>query len=98
LPRHDAPPTAAAPPRRLSPPAQGKLFVRDVRTRAAEAQLERVRRLTEDPRWREAIEFRKRKDHFIFTIESTGALRPEVLFKQALAILADKAERLEKRL
>ncbi|GBF95019.1 DNA-directed RNA polymerase I and III subunit [Raphidocelis subcapitata] len=76
----------------------GKLFVRDVRTPAAERQLERVRRLLEQPRWREAIEFRKRKDHFIFTIESTGALRPEVLFKQALAILADKAERLEKRL
>lgn len=37
---------------------------------------------------------RKRKDHFIFTIETTGALAPEVLFKRALKILADKARKI----
>ena len=41
---------------------------------------------------------RKRKDHFIFTIESSGALRPELLFKRALAILAGKADQLAARL
>jgi len=57
-----------------------------------------VRRLVEEERWRDTIELRKRKDHFIFTIESTGALRPEALFKQALRILVEKAGQLEARL
>eukprot|EP00775_Hariotina_reticulata_P001866 gene1866-2203_t len=37
---------------------------------------------------------RKRKDHFIFTIESTGAVAPEDLFRRALQILAQKCEKL----
>jgi DNA-directed RNA polymerase I and III subunit RPAC1 len=41
---------------------------------------------------------RKRKDHFIFTIESTGVLEPPELFKRALAILASKADKLAQRL
>ena len=57
-----------------------------------------MRRLVEEERWRDTIELRKRKDHFIFTIESTGALRPEALFKQALRILVEKAGQLEARL
>ena len=72
--------------------------MRDVRAPAAERQLERVRRLLEEPRWREALELRKRKDHFIFTIESTGALAPAALFREALGILAAKADKLAKRL
>lgn len=72
--------------------------MRNLRDPAAEKQLERVRRLLEDEKWREVLELRKRKDHFIFTIESTGAVAPDRLFKQALAILASKADKLEKRL
>lgn len=36
---------------------------------------------------------RRVKDHFIFSIESTGALRPEELFTEAITILTDKCEK-----
>lgn len=39
------------------------------------------------------IELRRVRDHFIFTIESTGALPPEVLFTEAVKILEEKCER-----
>lgn len=39
------------------------------------------------------VALRRKKDHFIFTIESTGALTPEVLFTEAVKILEDKCER-----
>ena len=35
----------------------------------------------------------KISDHFIFTVESTGALLPENLVTQAIDILADKCDR-----
>ena len=38
------------------------------------------------------------KDHFIFTIESTGMLPPEVLFQEALKILCEKAGEVSARL
>jgi DNA-directed RNA polymerase I and III subunit RPAC1 len=38
------------------------------------------------------------QDHFIFTVESTGILPPDVLVMQALSILQDKADRLSQRL
>lgn len=57
-----------------------------------------VRRLLEQERWREAIQLRKRKDHFIFTIESTGCVPAAQLMRDALQILAAKCERLAGRL
>lgn len=78
--------------------ATGRAFVKDVRSPAAERQLERVRRLLGDDKWAGRAELRKRKDHFIFTVESTGALAPDALVRQALAILVAKAEKLERRL
>ncbi|XP_066324759.1 uncharacterized protein [Miscanthus floridulus] len=42
--------------------------------------------------WKQ-IELRRVRDHFIFTIESTGSLRPEVLFTEAVKILEEKCER-----
>ncbi|XP_020247739.1 DNA-directed RNA polymerases I and III subunit RPAC1 [Asparagus officinalis] len=39
------------------------------------------------------VELRRVKDHFIFTIESAGALPPEVLFTEAVKILEGKCER-----
>ncbi|KAL4554677.1 hypothetical protein LXL04_037279 [Taraxacum kok-saghyz] len=47
-----------------------------------------------EPGWEEKVALRRVKDHFIFTIESTGALPPEVLFTEAVKILEDKCERL----
>ena len=44
--------------------------------------------------WRGCIELRKRKDHFIFTIQSTGILPPEQLCSRALDILAAKCDKL----
>ncbi|CAH9063980.1 unnamed protein product [Cuscuta epithymum] len=42
--------------------------------------------------WENNVALRRVKDHFIFTIESTGALPPEVLFTEAVKILEDKCE------
>jgi len=39
------------------------------------------------------IQLRRVRDHFIYTIESTGALPPEVLFTEAVKILEEKCER-----
>lgn len=57
-----------------------------------------LRRLLEQDRYASALEVRKRKDHFIFTIESTGILPPEQLLSQALDILQAKAARLADKL
>uniref|UniRef100_A0A7N0T814 DNA-directed RNA polymerases I and III subunit RPAC1 n=2 Tax=Kalanchoe fedtschenkoi TaxID=63787 RepID=A0A7N0T814_KALFE len=46
-----------------------------------------------DPSWRDSVSLRRVKDHFIFTIESTGALPPDVLFTEAVKILEEKCER-----
>lgn len=75
---------------------KGQLVVGDARQH--EKQLEKVRRLLEQDRWRESIQLRKRKDHFIFTIESTGCIPAEELMRNALATLAEKCERLAGRL
>lgn len=66
--------------------------------RQHEDKLERVRRLLEEPRWAAVLQLCKRKDHFIFTIESTGCVPAEELFRQALDILAGKCERLKEKL
>lgn len=44
--------------------------------------------------WEDLVEVRRVKDHFIFTIESTGALPPEMLFTEAVKILEQKCERI----
>ncbi|KAL5548689.1 hypothetical protein UlMin_003920 [Ulmus minor] len=43
--------------------------------------------------WEDRVSLRRVKDHFIFNIESTGALPPEVLFTEAVKVLEDKCER-----
>lgn len=42
----------------------------------------------------ESIALRRVRDHFIFTVESTGALPPELLFTEAVKILEQKCDRL----
>ena len=51
-----------------------------------------------DPKWAERVALDRIKDHFIFTIESTGMLPPEVLFQEALKILCEKAGEVSARL
>ena len=43
------------------------------------------------PGWSERVQLARVKDHFIFTVESTGALPPEVLFQEAVKLLMQKA-------
>lgn len=65
-------------------------YVKVLQTRGCEMCLERVRQLTGERGWDERVALRKLKDHFIFTIESTGALPPDVLFREAVRTLANK--------
>ena len=43
------------------------------------------------PGWEEKVGLSRVKDHFIFSVESTGALPPEVLFQEAVKVLMRKA-------
>mmetsp|Transcript_12794 Transcript_12794/g.27685 ORF Transcript_12794/g.27685 Transcript_12794/m.27685 type:complete len:357 (+) Transcript_12794:127-1197(+) len=60
--------------------------------------LEKLRILLERPEVSEVVAYRKVKEHFIFTLESSGVLPPEELLMQALDILRDKAVALAGRL
>ncbi len=60
----------------------------------AHAACVQVRQMSGEEAWRGCIELRKRKDHFIYTVESTGVLRPEQLCSRALDILAAKCDKL----
>jgi DNA-directed RNA polymerase I and III subunit RPAC1 len=55
--------------------------------------LEKARRMSGEPEWAPYLQLRKRKDHFIFTIESTGAWRPHELFKEAVARIVSKCDK-----
>ena len=63
-----------------------------------DVNLSQVRLLLEDEGVASTIQLLKRKDHFIFTIESTGILPPEELLTQAIDILHEKAHRLSEKL
>ena len=58
-----------------------------------EKLLEKVRRMSGEPQWAPYIQLRKRKDRFIFTIESTGAWRPHELFKEAVDHIVSKCDK-----
>ncbi|GAB2245965.1 hypothetical protein Droror1_Dr00001458 [Drosera rotundifolia] len=47
-----------------------------------------------DGDWEQFVALRRKTDHFIFTIESTGALSPQELFTEAVKILEDKCVRI----
>ena len=52
-----------------------------------------VRRLSGEDKWSPYLQLRKVKDHFIFTIESTGALRPHELFNYAVDVMVSKCDK-----
>lgn len=52
-----------------------------------------VRRLSGEERYMPYLQLRKIKDHFIFTIESTGAWRPHELFKYAVQLMVSKCDK-----
>jgi len=43
------------------------------------------------PNWESKVQMGKRRDHFIFSVESTGALPPEVIFQESVKTLMQKA-------
>jgi DNA-directed RNA polymerase I and III subunit RPAC1 len=43
------------------------------------------------PGWDERVLLTRVKDHFIFSVESTGALPPETLFQESVKVLMQKA-------
>jgi DNA-directed RNA polymerases I and III subunit RPAC1 len=44
------------------------------------------------PEWNGVVELSRKRDHFIFSVESTGALTPETLVTEALSILTEKCK------
>lgn len=55
--------------------------------------LEKVRRMSGEPKWAPYLQLRKIKNHFIFTIESTGAWRPHDLFNYAVQLMISKCDK-----
>ena len=43
--------------------------------------------------WSEKVNLRRKADHFIFTVETTGAMAPEIIVREAIAVLKDKASK-----
>mmetsp|Transcript_16612 Transcript_16612/g.15964 ORF Transcript_16612/g.15964 Transcript_16612/m.15964 type:complete len:343 (+) Transcript_16612:133-1161(+) len=41
--------------------------------------------------WSDRIQLNRKSDHFIFTVESTGCIPPEVIVREALGVLKQKA-------
>lgn len=58
-----------------------------------EILLEKVRRLSGEDELRDVIQLRKRKDKFVFTIESTGAYKPHEIFQEAVKRLESKCDK-----
>lgn len=56
-------------------------------------RLLQVRRLSGNEEFAPYIQLRKIKDHFIFTIESTGAWQPHELFNCAIHIMMSKCDK-----
>jgi DNA-directed RNA polymerase I and III subunit RPAC1 len=46
--------------------------------------------------WRDKVELRRKADHFIFTVESTGAMLPEELVREAISVLREKASKFKR--
>lgn len=58
-----------------------------------EQKLEKVRRMSGENTWKPYLQLRKRKDRFVFTIESTGALKPHEIFSEAVARIVAKCDK-----
>jgi len=51
-----------------------------------------------EPGWENNVELLRKKDHFIFHIESTKILPPKILFEEAVKVLLAKVERLREEI
>jgi DNA-directed RNA polymerase I and III subunit RPAC1 len=43
--------------------------------------------------WADRVKLRRKNDHFIFTVESTGCYMPHEIVREALSILKDKCDK-----
>jgi DNA-directed RNA polymerase I and III subunit RPAC1 len=41
--------------------------------------------------WAEKIQLKRKADHFLFSVETVGALPPETIVREAISILKEKA-------
>lgn len=66
----------------------GKAFVKDARYDSCSRNVYRY------PHLKDAVQMDRVRDHFIFTIESVGALKPDVIFLEAVKSLRKKCKSL----
>jgi DNA-directed RNA polymerase I and III subunit RPAC1 len=66
--------------------------------RGNELHLEKLRHLASQEKWVERIQLLKRKEHFIFTIQSAAMQQPDILFCRALDHLSEKCDMLLARI
>lgn len=45
-----------------------------------------------EPKWEEKVELTRKRDHFIFSVESTGAMPAPTLVTEALSVITDKCD------
>ena len=81
---------SATPPSLRAAPARKRAYVKDARKCTVCRECVRV------PGWGERVRIERVANHFIFTVESTGALTSRELGVEALRILAGKARELQR--
>ena len=62
--------------------------------RGNEKHLEKLRHLSSTERWQDKVRLYKRKEHFIFTVQSVGIQPPDLLFTRAIDELSNKCDKL----
>lgn len=89
----------AAQPRNLLDPSQPGVFRLNEETRRVELEApelyaydQEILKKAEEMGYPDAIEVEQKLDSFLFTVESTGALRPEEIVLTALDVLATKMD------
>lgn len=50
--------------------------------------------MTGEDQWKDAFQLRKKKHHFIFTVESVGQYKPQDILTEAIDILISKCDKL----
>ena len=56
------------------------------------------RELVRQPGWDERVQLARVKDHFVFTVESTGALKPETIVLRGVEVLKRKLKAIRSNL
>lgn len=51
-----------------------------------------------EPGWEEKVQLSRVRDHFLFSVESTGVYRPQDLFRECIKVLASKCDTVLKEL